>query len=67
MDRLQKLRQEGQRLAEEFGETVLLIEDPPATEILGFKSVIPCLVLDCFATAAEKEAAIQTFVPVRKP
>lgn len=60
---LEDLRRTGQAQANEYQEPVLLIEDPPAMPIHGFKSAIPYVTLESHASEQEKRAATQRFTP----
>lgn len=62
-DRINRLREYGQAQANEYQEPVLLIEDPPALPITGFKSTIPYVTLESHATDREKQAATQRIEP----
>lgn len=64
---LTTLRRIAQREADEYRQTVLLILEPPATPINGFRSATPYCTLITHASAEEKQAPSERFEPNEKP
>jgi len=58
-----KLRRFGQELANRWYEPCLIVLDPPASEINGYQSQTPYVVLTSQASKAERVAAVERIDP----
>lgn len=60
------IRDTAQSMANEYQETVILVEEPPAMAVSGFKSAIPYCVLVTHASPEELRAGEEIQPRVKK-